>query len=64
MCVNRSVASGTREVFAITIGNVLASFRVSEALGETEIDDINVVLLLSDTNQEVVWLDITMKEVT
>jgi hypothetical protein len=43
---------------------VLASFGISEALGETEIDNVDVVLFLADTNEEVVWLDVTVKEVT
>jgi len=62
--VYRGVSSGTCEVLTITVRNVLSSFGVSKALGETEIDDVNVVLLLSNTNQEVVWLYVTVKEVT
>jgi len=43
---------------------VLACLGVSEALCETEIDDVYVVLFFADTNQEVVGLDISVKEVT
>jgi hypothetical protein len=43
---------------------VLSGFGVTEALGQTEIDDVHVVLLLADTNQEVVWLDISVQEVS
>ncbi len=64
MSIHRGVSSGTCEVLTITVRNVLPSFGVSEALGKTEIDYVNVVLLLSNTNQEVVWLDVTVKEVT
>jgi hypothetical protein len=42
---------------------VLACLGVSEALSEAEIDNINVVLFFADTNQEVIGLDITVKEV-
>jgi hypothetical protein len=42
---------------------VLACLGVSEALCETEIDDVYVVLFFADTNQEVIGLDISVKEV-
>ena len=42
---------------------MLAGLGVSESFGETEIDDVYVVLLFTDTNQEVIWLDIPVKEV-
>jgi hypothetical protein len=42
---------------------VLASLRVAEALGKTKVDDVDVVLLLANADQEVVWLDISVKEV-
>lgn len=63
MGVNRSVSSGSGQVFAITIWDVLASFGVTETFGETEIDNVHIVLLLPDADQEVVWLDVTVKEV-
>lgn len=42
---------------------MLACLGVSEALSEAEIDNINVVLFFADTNQEVIGLDISVKEV-
>lgn len=50
MSVNRSVSSGSGQVFAITIWDVLASLGVTETFCETEIDDVNVVLLLPDAD--------------
>ena len=41
---------------------MLSSLWVTEALGKTEVDDIDVVLLLSNTDQEVIRLDISVKE--
>lgn len=38
-------------------------FRVSEALGKTEIDDVDVVLLFANTDQEVIRLYVSMQEV-
>jgi len=42
---------------------VLASLGVAEALGEAEVDDVDVVLLLGDADEEVVGLDISVEEV-
>jgi hypothetical protein len=42
---------------------VLACLRVSKALGKTEVDYVDVVLLFADTNQEVIGFDISVKEV-
>jgi len=39
---------------------MLASLRVAEALGKAEVDDIDVVLLLADSDQEVVRLDVSV----
>jgi len=43
---------------------VLTGFGISESLGEAKIDDVNVVLFLADTNQKVIGLDVSVKEVT
>ena len=62
--VHRSVSSGTCEVLSITVGDVLAGLGVPETFGEAEIDDVHVMLLLPDADEEVVWLDVTVEEVT
>jgi len=41
---------------------MLTSFWVSEPLGKAKVDHIYIVLLLTDTNQKVVWFDISMQE--
>ena len=43
---------------------MLTSLGVSEALGQAEIDDVDVVLLLADTDQEVIGLDVSVQEMT
>ena len=43
---------------------MLPSLGISETFGKAKIDYVNIMLLLSDTNQEVVWLDVTVEEVT
>ena len=64
MSVNRGVSSGTCEVLSITVGDVLAGLGVPETFGEAKIDDVHVMLLLPDADEEVVWLDVTVEEVT
>ena len=43
---------------------MLTSLGVSESFGKTEINHIDVVLLLSNADEEIVWLNVPMKEVT
>lgn len=43
---------------------MFASLGVSESLGKTEIDDVDVVLLLPDTDKEVIRLNVSVKEVS
>ena len=64
MGVNRGVASSAGQVLAVTVRDVLAGLGVAEALGKAEVDDVDVVLLLADADQEVVWLDISVEEVS
>ena len=64
MSIHRSISSSAGQVFAVTVGNMLASLGVSESLGQTKIDDIDIMLLLSDTDKEIIGLDISVKEVS
>ena len=43
---------------------MFASLRVAEPLGQTEVNNVYIVLLLADADEEVVRLDITMEEVS
>jgi hypothetical protein len=42
---------------------VFPGFGVPETFSQTKIDDVDVVLLLSDSDKEVIGFDISMKEV-
>ena len=64
MGVDGSIPSGACKVLTVSIGNMLSSLRVSESLSQTEIYDIYVMLLLPDSNKEIVRLDISMQEVS
>ena len=60
MGVQGGVSGRASQIFALTEGNVLI-LGVLVALGQTEVDNINVVLRgLGRANQEVVWLDISV----
>ena len=62
MRVDACISSGTSQVFALSERNVL-SIRILVALGETEIDDEDVVLvLIISSNQKVIWLDISVND--
>jgi hypothetical protein len=43
---------------------VLSSFRVTESLGQAEVDNVHIVLFLADSDQEIVWLNVSVKEMT
>lgn len=64
MGVDRSVSSGTSQVLVLPVRNVKMSLGVSILFGETEIDDIDLVSSLANTHQEVVWLDVSMNEIS
>merc|ERR1712048_508292 len=60
MGVDGGVTSSTSEIFAVSERNVL-TFRVLVALGETKIDNVDVVFrVFTATYKEVVWLDIAV----
>ncbi len=63
MSVDGSVAGSAGEVLAITVGNVFPGFGVSESLGETEIDNVDVVLFFANADKEVVGFNISVQEV-
>ena len=41
---------------------MLSSFRVTETLSQTKVDHVDIMLFLADTDEEVVWLDVSVKE--
>lgn len=63
MRVYRGIAGSAGQVFAISIGDMLACLRVTESFGEAEVDYVDVVLLFANSDQKVVRLDVSVEEV-
>lgn len=60
MGVDRSVTSSTRQVLVLSVRDVEVGLGVPVLLGQTEIDNVDLVAALANTHQEVVRLDITV----
>lgn len=41
---------------------MLSGLWVTEALGKTKVDHVDIMLLLADSDQEVVWFDVSVQE--
>ena len=64
MGVHRCVSGSSGQVFTITVGDVLSDLGISEPLGRTKVDDVNEMLLFADSDKEVVWLNVSVEEVS
>ena len=62
MSVETGVACSARELLVVLVRNVPTCSGVFVALGQAEVNDVDYVLLLAEADQEVVWLDVAMKE--
>ena len=61
--VDGSVASSAGQVLVLSVGDVKMCLRVTVLLGETEVDDIDLVSALADTHEEVVGFDIAVNKI-
>jgi hypothetical protein len=62
--VDRGISGSSSEILAISVWDVFSSLGVSESLGKAEVDDVDIVLLLANANQKVIWLDVSVQEVS
>ena len=62
MGVDGSITSGTGQVLVLPIRNMEVGLRVTVFLGQSEIDNIDLVTTLADAHEEVVGLDIAVNE--
>lgn len=60
--VDGGVTSGTSQVLVLTVRDVEVRLRVPVLLGQTEVDDVDLVAPLANAHEEVVRLDITVDE--
>lgn len=60
--VDTGVTSGTSQVLVLTVRNVEVSLGVTVLLGQTKVDNVDLVSTLADTHKEVVGLDVTVDE--
>mmetsp|Transcript_39474 Transcript_39474/g.118192 ORF Transcript_39474/g.118192 Transcript_39474/m.118192 type:complete len:278 (+) Transcript_39474:153-986(+) len=61
--IDAGIPGGACQVLVLAVRYVLLRLGVSILLCKTKVDDVHLVCLLSEANQEVVRLDITMNEV-
>lgn len=59
-CVSRS----TSQILVFSIRDVQMRLGISILLGQTKVDDIDLIAPLSNTHEEVVRLDVSVDEVT
>lgn len=64
MCVDGSVTGSTGKILVLTVGDMLMSFTISILFGKTKIDHIDDVGFFSETEEEVIGLDISMDVVS
>jgi hypothetical protein len=60
MSVDRCVTSSSSKVLVLSVRNVEMSLGVSVLLGQTEINNVDLIATLADTHKEVVRLDISV----
>lgn len=63
MCVYGGVAGRARQVLVLPVRDVLVCAGITVLFGQTKVNDVHQVALLSKPHQEVVGLDISMDEI-
>lgn len=64
MGVDRRVSGGSGQVLVLSVGDVEVRLGIPVLLGESKVDDVDLVASLSDTHEEVVGLDVSVDEVS
>jgi hypothetical protein len=62
--VDGGVTSSSSEVLVLSVGNVQVCLRVSVLLGQSKVNNVDLVASLSNAHQEIVWLDVSVDEVS
>ena len=64
MRVNGRISSRSCQILAVSVGDVLPSSRVPVPLSQTKVNDVNMMLFLPNSNQEIVRFDVSVDEMT
>ena len=62
MRIDTGITSSACQVLVLTIWNVEVRLRIPVLLGQTKIDDVDLIPTLTNSHQEIVGLDITVYE--
>ena len=62
MGIDASIASSAGKILVFAVRYVEVSLGVTILLGQTEVDDIDLIASLTDAHEKVVGLDVTMDE--
>lgn len=62
MCIDASIASSAGQILVFAIRDMKVSLWVTILLGQTEVDDIDLIASLPNAHEKVVWLDVAMDE--
>jgi hypothetical protein len=60
--VDAGIAGGTSQVLVLSVRDVEVRLRITVLLGQTKVDDIDLVAALADAHEEIVRLDVTVDE--
>jgi hypothetical protein len=60
--VDAGITSSTSQILVLSVRNVEVRLGIAVLLGQTEIDDVDLVAALANAHEEVVRLDITVDE--
>lgn len=62
MSVYRCVSRSSGQILTVAIWDMFSGLRVSEAFSETKVNHVHIMLLLANSDQKIVWLDVSMQE--
>lgn len=60
MSIDTGISSGPSEIFTIPVRNMLPCLRISKSLCQSEINNVNIMLLLANSYKEIVRFDISV----
>ena len=62
MGVDGGISSSTSQVLVLSVRDMEVSLGIAVFLGQTKVNNVNLVAALANAHEEVVWLDITVDE--